>query len=704
MIDDIKNEILKYLKDTSGGIASRDLMRQMGISEKYSKNFYQAVTQLRHDDLVSVNRNHILSLRHQEEQQNIPATIVSLSRGFAFARPDDGGDDMFLRAEDLHDAFLGDHVELGNIKQSIKGPSCEVMKITEKAEPIVNGSIVQGEISAELNPDAAIRFHVPIEDFFHCGAKIGDKVQTVIRRLPHSSRFIAKVTKVYGRADCAKICADSILDQNSVRIPFPEEVKREALTMKNRKITPEELSGRSDFRDWPICTIDSASAKDLDDAVSCVKIPEGYRLGVHIADVSHYVREGTALDKEAALRATSVYLPDRVVPMLPEEISNGVCSLNAGTDKLTFSAVMDINPEGEIVHYEFHKSVIDSKVRGVYTEVNALFDGTADEALKEKYAPVRESLNCCRELADILRERAKRAGNFDLDTSESEFVLDENGICIDVMPRHSGTSERMIEQLMIAANQAAAKLAKAKKLPFVYRVHEQPDPDRIDTLAELVGALGLSAKSLKHTGDITTKDFAAIMEQAQGTPAEKIVSHQLLRTMAKARYDVSPVGHFGLALADYCHFTSPIRRYPDTSIHRILTAFLGGEDHDTIVKKYSDFAAASAKQSSRMEIKAMTSERDADDCYAAEYMKQHLGEEFDGIISGCTMRGIFVELPNTVEGFVPSISFEGKHFEFDGMVSQVDVTTREKLSIGDPIRVKAVAADISSGRVDFVPA
>ena len=270
-------------------------------------------------------------------------------------------------------------------------------------------------------------------------------------------------------------------------------------------------------------------------------------------------------------------------------------------------------------------------------------------------------------------------------------MLDKNGLCIDVMPRHSGTSERMIEQLMIAANQAAAKLAKAKKLPFVYRVHEQPDPDRIDTLAELVGALGLSAKSLKHTGDVTTKDFAAIMEQAQGTSAEKIVSHQLLRTMAKARYDVSPVGHFGLALADYCHFTSPIRRYPDTSIHRIL-------------KKYSDFAAASAKQSSRMEIKAMTSERDADDCYAAEYMKQHLGEEFDGIISGCTMRGIFVELPNTVEGFVPSISFEGKHFEFDGMVSQVDVTTHEKLSIGDPIRVKAAAADISSGRIDFVPA
>ncbi|ARP50763.1 MULTISPECIES: ribonuclease R [Caproicibacterium] len=703
MVEDIKKGILEALQSAGEDLSSRFLMRKLGIPEKYSTTFYTALNQLRREKKISVNSRHIVRL-HGDPTQRIPATIVSLSRSFAFARPDDGGDDMFLHGEDLHDAFLGDSVVLGNVRQSPKGSSCEVLEITQRAGNTVNGTIVRSPYGVELHPDAAIRFDIPIADFAHCGAEVGDKVQADISRLPHSSRFSAKVVKNYGHADCAKICADAILDANSVKVPFSPEALAEAEAIGSRPITEADMQGRADYRGWPICSIDSASAKDLDDAISIVRTPQGYQLGVHIADVSYYVRPGTALDEEARKRATSVYLPDRVVPMLPEAISNGVCSLNAGTDKLTFSAVMDFDKAGKMTHYEFHKSIINSKVRGVYDEVNQIFDGTAGQDLLDKYAPVLDSLAAGRELAGILKANARANGNFDIDSSESEFILDEKGHCIDVLPRHTGPSEQMIEQLMIAANQAAAKLGREQQLPFVYRVHENPDPDRVDALKDLLVTIGLNPVCLSHPADVTAKDFAQVMAQAAGTPREKVVSHQLLRTMAKARYDTKPLGHFGLALQDYCHFTSPIRRYPDTSIHRIMGAYLAGEDKAKIKKEYTDFAQESAKHSSEREICAMNSERSADDCFAAEYMAQHLGEEYDGIISGVTMRGVFVELSNSVEGFVPVADFTDKHFEFDGRLSQVDEATRERLTIGDPLRVVNVAADVSSGRIDFTPA
>ena len=703
MVEDIKNGILDALGKAGESLSSRFLMRKLGVPEKYKDTFYTALNQLRSEKKVGVDSRHMVSL-HTDDSVRIPAKIISMSRGFAFARPDDGGEDMFLRAEDLHNAFLGDSVVLGNIRQGPKGPSCEVLEITGRATTAVSGTIVDEGYGEELHPDAAIRFNVKIDDYAHCGAKLGDKVQTEITRLPHSSRFIAKVIKRYGLSDCASICADAIIDANGVHTEFPEAARKEAKAIGSKPITEQDLAGREDYRSWPICTIDSASARDLDDAISVVRTENGYRLGVHIADVSYYVRPGSALDDEAKQRATSVYLPDRVVPMLPEEISNGVCSLNAGTDKLTFSGIMDLDAQGNMLHYEFHKSIIDSKVRGVYDEVNQIFDGSADEALLKKYAPVLESLTAGRELAGLLKKKAYANGNFDIDSSESEFVLDENNRCIDVLPRHSGPSEQMIEQLMIAANQAAAKFGKEKKLPFVYRVHENPDPDRVDSLKDLLVAIGLNPTCLSHTADVTAKNFAQVMEQAAGTPKEKVVSHQLLRTMAKARYDTKPLGHFGLALEDYCHFTSPIRRYPDTSIHRIMSAYLSGESKEIIDRKYTEFAAESAKHSSEREICAMNSERSADDCFSAEYMAQHLGEEYEGIISGVTMRGVFVQLANTVEGFVPVAAFTDKNFEFDGQVSQVDSATRERLTIGDTMRVKSVAADVSSGRIDFAPA
>ena len=640
--------------------------------------------------------------KKEDREKGIPARIVSLSRTFAFARPDDGGEDIFIPGRALNNAFLGDAVLLDRVQQQEKGPSAAVKKVVEAGSRTLAGTIGRSELGGwEMRADAALRYALPLARDSLAGFHDGDKVQAevVVNRY---GAYTAQVTKIYGTGGSAKICADAIIDQNQIRTEFEAEVRQEARGLADAVVTAEEISGRLDLRAEPILTIDSASAKDLDDAISARKTERGFELGVHIADVSHYVKPDSALDQEAFLRGTSVYLPARVIPMLPKELSNGVCSLNAGTDKLTLSALITFDKTGNIRSYEFQKTVIRSKVRGVYSEVNSLFSRSADEAILKKYEPVMQSMQAAKELADVLKAKSKSDGTMELESTESEFVLDEDGVCIDVLPRHSGESEEMIEQLMIAANQAAAMLAKENGLPFVYRIHESPDPDRVDSLAQLVNALGLNAASLKHPGDVTTRDFANIMDQAENTPVQKIISHELLRTMAKARYDTAPVGHFGLALADYCHFTSPIRRYPDTMIHRIISTWLKTKDREKCLKLYKEASVKAAAHSSECEVRAMNAERSADDCYMAEYMRAHLGEAFMGVISGVTMRGVFVELSNSVEGFVPIDTFPDSDYQFDGVVTQYDRTTGKKLTIGQSLPVKVVASDVATGRIDFM--
>lgn len=728
MLEEMKDQILKFVQKTPQAMTSRGLMKKMRVKDP--KLFYRAMDQLRQQGVLQVNKKHRVRLaassarskRAGSPREKRPfsgtlreklrgpvekidgvkrAVIVSLSKGFAFARPEDGGEDLFIHADHLKSAFIGDTVVLNHLERSGKGLSADVEQITERASRLLTGTLVEGEEGLEFAPDDAIRYNLPLSRKSLPHLRPHVKAQAEIQQIPGTDRLTARVIKVYGSSDSAKICADAIIDQNGIRTEFPEEVLAEAEKIRKAKITEKDRKGRLDLRGLGICTIDGPDAKDLDDAISVSRTRLGYRLGVHIADVSHYVKAGSAIDLEARERGTSVYFADRVIPMLPEALSNGVCSLNAGEDKLTFSAIIELDKQGTILSFRFRKSIINSKVRGVYGEVNQLFNGTADKALRKKYSPVIRSLHAARELAEILKARAKRSGTVELDSTESRFVLDGQGVCMDVQPRESGEAEQMIEQLMITANQAAAQLAKRANLPFVYRIHEQPAPDRVESLADLVGALGLNPVSLRHSASVKTADFAAIMEQAEGTPAQKVISHQLLRTMAKARYDTQPVGHFGLALEDYCHFTSPIRRYPDTAIHRILSAYLAKDKQ--IAAHYTEFAREAASNSSKCEVRAMAAERSAEDCYMAEYMRQHIGEEATGVISGVTMRGVFVELPNTVEGFVPITSFEGAHFEFDGMITQYDATTGRKLTIGQPLRVKAVAADVASGRIDFLP-
>lgn len=699
MLEEIKGKILKQMKSSPQSVASRALIKKLGLKDH--KAFYSALNQLKQEGLVLVSKDH--RIRMPKKKETVKAKIVSLSKGFAFARPDSGGEDVFIHADNLNSAFIGDTVQLSNVKQGGKGMSADVDTVSEKGSRLITGTLNRGKGFYELVPDDAIRYNIPIDRVPGMNGKNGDKVQVEVRRIPRTSGYAAHIVKIYGKSSSAKICSDAIIDQNGIRTKFPDEVIAEAKQISAGGITEEDLKGRLDLRSTSICTIDGADAKDLDDAISVSRTKTGFKLGVHIADVSHYIKEDSAIDDEAMERGTSVYFADRVIPMLPQELSNGVCSLNSGEDKLTFSAIVLLNRQGVIQSYEFRKSVINSKVRGVYSEVNQLFDKTADAALKKKYAPVIRSLNAAKELADILKERSVRSGTVELDSTESKFTLNEEGVCVNVEPRRSGAAEQMIEQLMITANQAAAKLAKENEIPFVYRVHELPNPERVDSLIQIVGALGLNPRSLKHEGDITTADFADIMKQAEGTPAQKVISHQLLRTMAKARYDVNPIGHFGLALADYCHFTSPIRRYPDTAIHRILSAMLQTKSKDELNRRYLTYANAAASKSSQAEVRAMMAERSAEDCYMAEYMSQHIGDCYSGIISGVTQRGVFVELPNSVEGFVPVDTFEGANYKFDGMITQVDQNSGDKLTIGQTLHIKVVASDVASGRIDFAP-
>ena len=689
--------ILKALSKLRHAISSKELLKRTGIKDK--SVFYDTLHQMQVRGDVYVNKRH--QVFGKAGQTRVTATVYSLSEGFAFVRPENGGDDLYVSSDRLKGAIVGDTVLLKNIVETPRGKKAEVASITKRRQWVTTGTVRKSYNGFEIVPDIAIRYNLPILKSDLMGARPGDKVQAELVRVPRREKLSARVVKIYGTAESAKICSDAIVDQNGIPTVFSEEVLAEAARAAKEPITQEELGARLDLRGEVICTIDGADAKDLDDAISVRRTERGFDLGVHIADVSHYVREDSAVDEEAFLRGTSVYFADRVIPMLPKELSNGACSLNAGEDKLTFSALIRLDEKGEILSYRFEKTVIHSRVRGVYSEVNRIFSGEADEALLQKYAPVLESLKAGRELAKILEQRSRDKGAMDFESGESMFTLDENGVCVDVRPRVQGEAEKMIEQLMITANQAAARLAKEEQLPFVYRIHENPDPERIKALVSLAAALGFSTQRLRSEKP-SPADFSELLGQVKGTPAEQVISHQVLRTMEKAKYSTEPVGHFGLALADYCHFTSPIRRYPDLAIHRILSQAqsLGQIE---LALRFASFAAA-ASESSKCEVRAMTAERSAEDCYKAEFMKAHVGEEFDGVVSGVTQRGVFVQLRNSVEGFVPIGAFPNADYRFDGVVTQVDERTGSRITIGTPMRILVAAADIPTGRIDFLPA
>lgn len=676
--------------------SARQLLKKAGVLDKLA--FYDALRSLKDRRMILLDREHNAKLIPVGE--DVEATLVSLSKNFGFARPDGGGDDIFIHGSALQGALVGDKIIVGDIRKDDRGPSGRVRRIVEHKPAQTTGTVSITDEGIELIPDNAIRYNLRMRERDLNGAKNGDKVMASLEQDYRGDWAYASVKKVFGSGRTARVCADAIVEQYGIPHVFPQEVLDEAERVGNEPISDEEYAKRLDLRGEPIFTIDSKDAKDLDDAISVKRTDFGYTLGVHIADVSHYVKEGSAIDEEAINRGTSVYFADRVIPMLPEVLSNGACSLNAGTDKLTFSALIELDKEGHITKYDFKKSIINSKVRGVYSEVNEILDGTASEEILNKYAPVMESLMSAKELADILKANSAARGTMELDSGESKFILDENGICIDIMPRVSGEAEQLIEQMMVTANIAAAKFSLDHKLPFLYRVHGTPDPKRVEELVTLLQLVGVPCKEIVKPNP-ETQDFAAILDRVRGLPCETLVSQRLLRTMEKARYSTEETGHFGLALSDYSHYTSPIRRYPDTSIHRVLSAFVEGMPAEEVRRRYAQFCETSATESSRNEIRALIAERDAEDCYMAEYMSQHIGEHFEGTVSGVTMRGVFVRLENSVEGFVSLDAFEGEDFVYDGLITQR--SPKRELTIGTPLPIIVASAYVATGKVDFVP-
>lgn len=690
-----ESKVLHVLKrDMEREFSSRELLRKTGLKDK--DQFYTALKSLSEQEYI-ILRSH--KVKFNDKPSEVRGEVFSLSRGFAFVRPEEGGDDIFVPGRYLKQALVGDTVLVYDIEKDSKGLCGKISRIIKEGGNLTTGTVSETKMGFELIPDNKLRYNPTITDL--AGAKAGDKVMAKLKTDFRGDWSEAVVTKIFGKGSSAKVCSDAIIAQHNIPTTFPDEVLAEAKEISEQKISDEEISKRLDLRDKNIFTIDGEDAKDLDDAISLEKLENGWLLGVHIADVSHYIKGKTAVDNEAMERGTSVYFADRVIPMLPREISNGICSLTAGTDKLTFSAMIMLDENADIKKYDFKKTIINSKVRGVYAEVNKIFADEADENLTQKYSPVIEELYEAKKLADILKEKSKTRGNMEIDSGETRFVLNEDGVCVDLKPRTSGLAQELIEQFMITANICSAKFAQDKSLPFLYRVHEQPEPQNVRELVELLKVFSIPCKDLLKEKP-NTADFANILEKVKGTKAESAISKKVLRTMEKAVYSTQPTGHFGLALKDYSHFTSPIRRYPDTSIHRVLSAYVEGMKSAEITKIYSAFCDKSATESSAHEIRAVRAERDAEDCYIAEYMAGHIGETFVGNVSSVLKTGVFVKLENSTEGFLSLANFPDKHFVFDGLITHRCTKTDYVLTIGTEIEVCIASAVVATGKVDFV--
>lgn len=636
----------------------------------------------------------------------IPCTLVKLAARFGFASRDDGQGDIFIPGRGLHGTMPQDKIQVKLFdRPRVEGSSeGEVTEVTVPNNRFAGTVCLSDDGRMAVEPDGCRDVKFLLAKQGSEGVHLGDKVGFLItHRGERHSEHRAAVVEKFGSSDRASECAKAILYGRNVRQEFPPEVLEEARAYDDAKIDPTEAARRMDLRGIPIFTIDSAETKDIDDAISLQKLEDGgYELGVHIADVSHYVRPGSALDEEAFERATSIYYADKVIPMLPTQLSNGICSLNPDEERLAFSCLMRLDGKGNIHSYHFVKTVIRSRVKGVYKEINALLEpeeGADLTALREKYAQVLDQLPVMDELYRKRLELRRKRGAMEIESDEAKLVIDESGRCVDIVKRGRGTSECMIEEFMLLANQCAANAGRTNKAPFVYRVHEAPDAEKMEKLSATLLACGLNAK---FKNPIPTQlELAALLDETRGQPIQTPVHTGILRSMQKARYAPQPLGHYGLVLADYAHFTSPIRRYPDLAIHRILSEMLQGATAERVNKDFNEFAQRASEQSSKKEVDAVRIERDVEDLYKAEYMHEHLGEVYTGTVAGITPRGVFVELENTVEGFVPAAQLcKGEPQVVDG-VSMVDPLTGRTWMLGTSMKIRVAGADVALGRIDF---
>ena len=682
------------------GMTEGALLTALKTAKKDRKRVMGVMSALEKEGIIYHSKGHYI-LKGASRYFN--GTVVKLARTHGFIRKDDSDEEFFVRGRDLLGAVPGDRV-LAFLSEYAdeehESDTAKVVLVTEETDGVMTGTIISDNGKLRLRPDGFYSEPLFIVRWNGNDIKEGDKVRySIHERAEHHSEITVDIVSIYGSSEFAKCSVDAYIDEKGIETEFSDEALAEAEKIGKAGVDPSEVKKREDLRSLPIFTIDGADTKDIDDAVSIEPEENGFRLGVHIADVSHYVTKGTALDKTAHERGTSIYIADRVIPMLPKELSNGVCSLNPDEDRLAFSCIMEVAASGEVTKFRFAKTVIRSRVKGVYSEVNALFDDTADDDIKRKYAEVSAQLPMMRQLTEVLIKNREGRGAPDIDSKESKIICNEDGICVDISERTRGFAERMIEEFMLCANGCAAKLAMEKEFPFVYRVHESPDTDKLMKLSEMLVNLGFDNLGINEKS--TAADLASILDKVKDDPKSPVVNNLVLRSMMKAKYSEEPLGHYGLVLKEYSHFTSPIRRLADFSIHRILTDAVAGMPTDKLVKKYEKFAHEQAYRASITELTAVAAERDCDKFYMAEYMKNHIGEEFDGFISGVTGNGFFVELPNTVEGRVDTMTLPVGTYELTNDISLVETVTGKAYTIGDAVRVKCVAADVGGGMIDF---
>ncbi|MEW8963395.1 ribonuclease R [Paraclostridium dentum] len=630
--------------------------------------------------------------------------LVSHKKGFGFVESDEEyTQDLFIPADSLNGAMHNDRViaEITTPATDEKRAEGRIIKVVERAITDVVGTFQESKSFGFVLPDNK-KFNKDIfipKKFFN-GARGNDKVVCRITQWPTEDRKPeGKIIEILGQKGDRYVEIASVIREHGLPEEFPKKVLDEAEKVAI-EIPQEEIDRRLDIRDMNIFTIDGEDAKDLDDAVSIEVLDNGnYKLGVHIADVTHYVKEKSKLDKEALKRATSVYLVDKVIPMLPKTLSNGVCSLNPFEDKLTLSVFMEIDHKGEVVKHDIKETIINSKARMTYTEVSDILEKD-DEKLKKTFAKVADDFFTAEKLARILMKRREKRGAIDFDFPEAKIILNNDGDVVDIAQYERRISNRIIEEFMLITNETVAEHFFWLNMPFVYRVHETPAHEKIETLNKFISTFGYVIK-----GDLESvhpKALQGIIEQIHGKTEEKAISTIMLRSLKQARYSPECVGHFGLAAQYYSHFTSPIRRYPDLQIHRIIKEFLNGKISQKRQDQLAQIVDYASTQSSEREREAELAERDVKDIYKARYMEDRVGEEFVGIVSSVTSFGMFIELDNTVEGLVRLADMNDDYYIFDeNTFTILGERTKKMYRIGDVVKIKVEKVNVDFKEIDF---
>ena len=642
------------------------------------------------------------------KKENKIGTYRKNQKGYGFVKIEEQEEEIYIAKENSLNALNGDTVSIEILqeanKEKYKKAEGKIVKIIRHEKDTVVGTFQESRNFGFVVPDdKAFGTDIFISKSNWGKARNNHKVMVKITQYPKKGKNAeGKIIEVLGGVNEAGVDMLSLIKQYELPYKFPEEVVAEAKSFGN-EIDKKDIQNRKDLRKDIIFTIDGEDAKDLDDAIHVEKLSNGnYKLDVHIADVSYYVREKSELDKDAYLRGTSIYMLGRVIPMLPRELSNGICSLNAGQDRYTLSCSMEITPKAKIVNSDIYKAVINVKERMNYTDVQKILD-KSDEKILKKYEKYIKDFELMAELATILKNKRKENGYLNLDIPESKITLDENGFAIDVQKYETYFSNEIIEQFMLAANETVAEKFYWLQAPFIYRNHEAPDLDKVKDLNKVLYNFGYKIKISKED-IIYPNEFAKILDDVKGKETEKVVSNIILRTLRVAKYEAENKGHFGIASKYYCHFTSPIRRYPDLFIHRIISKYLENDYmvNEFWIKKYEKRAEKRAENCSERERTATKVEREAEDIKKAEYMENKIGEEYEGIISSITNFGIFVELENTIEGLIRYETLGDEYFIYNEERREAIGEHSNKIyKIGDKVKIRVADANKALRRIDF---